>query len=96
MELVKRLRKRRETENMGDGFIRVEWEDEDALEAADLIEWLVEALRPFAQEALYWENYDSDEHVVESFSGYGGDLTVGDLRNAFNVLKLVKEIGNGI
>lgn len=36
-ELVKRLRSRREAEMIG-GYERVEWEDEDALEAADRIE----------------------------------------------------------
>ena len=38
MELIKRLRKRREWETMEDGYIRVEWEDEDAIDAADLLE----------------------------------------------------------
>jgi len=36
-DLVKRLRSRREAEMIG-GYERVEWEDEDALEAADIIE----------------------------------------------------------
>ncbi len=36
-DLVKRLRSRREAEMIG-GYERVEWEDEDALEAADRIE----------------------------------------------------------
>lgn len=54
-ELVKRLRSRREAEMIG-GYERVEWEDEDALEAADRIEAqaaeirrLREALEPFAK-----------------------------------------------
>lgn len=89
MELVNRLRNNKVS--LGHGEYGVEPLCE---RAADLIEQLVEALRPFAEEATHWENYDSDEHIVESFPGYGGDLTVGDLRNAFNVLKLVKEIGN--
>jgi hypothetical protein len=38
-DLVKRLRKRQEFEFI-DGYKRVEWEDEDALEAADEIERL--------------------------------------------------------
>jgi hypothetical protein len=38
-DLIKRLRKRREFEFI-DGYERVEWEDEDALEAADRIEEL--------------------------------------------------------
>lgn len=37
--LVERLRKRREAEMIG-GYERIEWEDEDALEAADRIEVL--------------------------------------------------------
>jgi len=46
-DLVERLRKRREVEIIG-GYERIEWEDEDALEAADRIEALeaeVERLR---------------------------------------------------
>jgi hypothetical protein len=42
-DLVKRLRKRREFESI-DGYKRVEWEDEDALEAADEIERLKEEI----------------------------------------------------
>jgi hypothetical protein len=38
-DLVKRLRKRQEFEFI-DGYKRIEWEDEDALEAADEIERL--------------------------------------------------------
>ena len=38
-DLVKRLRKRQEFEFI-DGYKRVEWEDDDALEAADRIEEL--------------------------------------------------------
>ena len=38
-ELVKRLRKRQEFEFI-DGYKRIEWEDDDALEAADRIEEL--------------------------------------------------------
>jgi len=38
-DLVERLRKRREVEIIG-GYERIEWEDEDALEAADRIEAL--------------------------------------------------------
>ena len=43
-DLVKRLRKRQEFEFI-DGYKRVEWEDEDALAAADRSEELEEALR---------------------------------------------------
>jgi len=42
-ELVKRLRKRQEFEFI-DGYKRIEWEDDDALEAADRIEALEEML----------------------------------------------------
>jgi hypothetical protein len=55
-ELVKRLRKRQEFESI-DGYKRIEWKDEDALEAADRIEELeaklakaVEVLREIAGE----------------------------------------------
>ena len=57
-DLVKRLRKRQEFEFI-DGHKRVEWEDEDALEAADRIDELEEALG-----ALWWgvgENGAPDE-----------------------------------
>jgi hypothetical protein len=42
-ELVKRLRKRQEFESI-DGYKRIEWKDEDALEAADRIEALTAKL----------------------------------------------------
>jgi hypothetical protein len=42
-ELVKRLRKRQEFESI-DGYKRIEWKDEDALEAADRIEALTATL----------------------------------------------------
>ena len=42
-ELVKRLRKRQEFESI-DGYKRIEWKDEDALEAADRIEALTKEL----------------------------------------------------
>jgi hypothetical protein len=42
-ELVKRLRKRQEFESI-DGYKRIEWKDEDALEAADRIEELEDKL----------------------------------------------------
>jgi hypothetical protein len=47
-DLVKRLRKRQEFEFI-DGHKRVEWEDEDALEAADRIEELNRAVLDLAQ-----------------------------------------------
>jgi hypothetical protein len=40
---VKRLRKRQEFESI-DGYKRIEWKDEDALEAADRIEELTKEL----------------------------------------------------
>ena len=43
-DLVKRLRSRCEYELI-DGYKRIEWEDEDALEAADRIEELERALK---------------------------------------------------
>jgi len=64
-DLVKRLRKRQEFEFI-DGYKRIEWEDDDALKAADRIEALeaklakaVEALRYYAVEALPWDADDS-------------------------------------
>lgn len=53
---------------------------------------LRKALHPFARESLYWEIYNDEENVVESFPGYGGEITVGDLRNAFRVY-YKKEVG---
>ena len=61
-DLVKRLRSRREAEMIG-GYERVEWEDEDALEAADRIEAQaaeIERLR----EALEWAA-DHEPWLVE-------------------------------
>jgi hypothetical protein len=49
-ELVKRLRDRQEFEFI-DEYKRIEWEDEDALEAADLIDAL-EAKLALAEHAL--------------------------------------------
>ena len=42
-DLVKKLRKRQEFEFI-DGYKRIEWEDDDALEAADRIEALHKAI----------------------------------------------------
>jgi hypothetical protein len=47
-DLVKRLRARQEFEFI-DGYKRVEWQDEDALEAADRIEELKRAVLDLAQ-----------------------------------------------
>jgi hypothetical protein len=47
-DLVKRLRQRCEYEFIG-GYKRIEWEDKDALEAADRIEELRAALRDIAE-----------------------------------------------
>ena len=46
-----------------------------------------EALMPFAKEATHWVTYEDDESVVEHFPGYEGEMVVGDLRRAFNVLE---------
>jgi len=59
-DLVKRLRKRQEFEFI-DGYKRIEWEDDDALEAADRIEEL-EAELAKAVEAL--EEIATDEHPL--------------------------------
>ncbi len=50
-ELVKRLRKRQEFESI-DGYKRIEWKDEDALEAADRIEALKAKLATAIEIAL--------------------------------------------
>jgi hypothetical protein len=66
-ELVKRLRERQEFEFI-DEYKRIEWEDEDALEAADRIEALtaerakaVEALRELVQ-------------LNDDYSPFGGEM----------------------
>ena len=48
-DLVKRLRKRQEFEFI-DGYKRIEWEDDDALEAADRIEELEAKLAKAVQD----------------------------------------------
>ena len=61
-DLVKRLRKRQEFEFI-DGHKRVEWEDEDALDAADRIEKLEKALKFYAKatpDYLHGADWDWD------------------------------------
>ena len=51
---------------------------------------LRDALKPFADEAEYWETWVADESLVEWFPEYDGNenpITVGDLRNARAALK---------
>lgn len=55
-------------------------------ELQDEIDRLRSALEPFAKEAAHWVTYNDDEPVVEHFPGYEGEMVVGDLRRAFNVL----------
>jgi hypothetical protein len=55
-DLVKRLRKRQEFEFI-DGYKRIEWEDDDALEAADRIEVLTEQLEAARLDAKEAEAY---------------------------------------
>jgi hypothetical protein len=62
-ELMKRLRKRREAEFI-DGYERVEWEDEDALEAADRIEALLNL-----NEALVELMDDRDAKLAKAVEG---------------------------
>jgi hypothetical protein len=50
------------------------------------------ALRPFADEADAWAEYDDKELLVEDFPGYSGGLLVSDLRAAEATLK---DSGNG-
>jgi hypothetical protein len=67
-DLVKRLRKRQEFEFI-DGYKRIQWEDEDALEAADRIEELEKSIRNMQQDVAFlrrlraagvdnWEGYE--------------------------------------
>lgn len=61
--LVERLRKRREAEMIG-GYERIEWEDEDALEAADRIEALSaenERLREALRNIVWSEDKEGDQ-----------------------------------
>jgi hypothetical protein len=53
-ELVKRLRKRQEFESI-DGYKRIEWKDEDALEAADRIEALKDYIRELEEYKWMYE-----------------------------------------
>jgi hypothetical protein len=64
-ELMKRLRKRREAEFI-DGYERVEWEDEDALEAADRIEALINL-----NEALVELMDDRDAKLAKAVEALG-------------------------
>jgi hypothetical protein len=59
-DLVKRLRKRQEFEFI-DGYKRVEWEDEDALAAADRIEELEIETRFKKLQAEEWACYRCEE-----------------------------------
>lgn len=64
-DIVERLRKRREYEVMADGYIRVEYEDEDALEAADEIERLRAALEEELDAELKWAKIEAEQaHVM--------------------------------
>ena len=56
------------------------------VELVNTVGQLKEALLPFAKEATCWSNYPDDEPLVEAFPEYEGELTVGDLRRAYDVL----------
>lgn len=56
------------------------------VELVNVVGQLKEALLPFAKEATHWSTYQDDEPLVEHFPGYEGELTVGDLWRAHNVL----------
>lgn len=77
-DLVKRLRKRREVESI-DGYKRVEWEDEDALTAADRIEGLQAALNkiiqkcPYARREQWCSNLDCNCVVAREALGVRND-----------------------
>ena len=62
--------------------------ERDAMAAE--VKRLREALKPFADEAEYWETWGADDSLVEWFPEYDGNenpITVGDLRNARAALK---------
>ena len=63
-----------------------------AMEAADEIERLREALRPFAENAGAWFDFTDDERLVEVFDNRRdcAELTVGDLRRARAALEQSK------
>lgn len=62
-EPVKRLRSRREAE-MICGYEHIEWEDGDALEAADTIEWLTAELAEARHRARWNVEPDGDDLLV--------------------------------
>ena len=71
-ELVKRLRKRQGFESI-DGSKRIEWKDEDALEAADRIEELEYNLAK-AMEGLRWSklNQRDARAIIAEIEGEKG------------------------
>jgi hypothetical protein len=70
-ELVKRLRERQEFEFI-DEYKRVEWEDEDALEAADRIEYLSKKIK-LLEKTDMWFKTNYPEHTGYYFiCGEGG------------------------
>ena len=66
-DLVKRLRERQEFEFI-DGHKRVEWEDEDALIAADRIEELEAALHDVTDAWDSWQSQETRNGFSELFA----------------------------
>lgn len=62
--------------------------DAELAEARAEVERLREALKPFADEAVWWftRNYGASDSPVEGFDGYEAVMTCGDLFNARAVL----------
>jgi len=69
-DLVKRLRKRQEFEFI-DGYKRIEWEDDDALEAADRIEALEAALEEMRE--LFFERMGAQKSHPLAWEYYTGE-----------------------
>lgn len=87
MDLVQEFKKRQEAG---------EWVSHETAAAINEIEVLRTALRPFAKEATRWVNYADEEPLVEAFPGYEGELTVGDLRRAFDALAFSTLLGKKV
>ena len=53
-----------------------------------IIEMLLDALKPFADEAERWNHFSDEETLVEVWDdGPDSQITVGDLRKAHTIFK---------
>jgi len=89
-DLVKRLRKRQEFEFI-DGYKRIEWEDNDALEAADRIEAL-EAEKDWYRDHIVWGFYEDAE--PKYYQGKAGEHEICDPVTAKEVTCLLSKLNN--